>query len=237
MADKDAIGPTGSKAGRGGYLEYNDENLKKFVSYFSGMLPSGMKPEDLTVLSTTFRRKFPKYKVLPPQDLWKSMVPTLTLLRQIQRMTGVQFTIESAYRSFDVNTKSGGATASAHLDFSGLDIGPQSNHKKVEALVKHFWHEQGKSIDMGLGYYNLNRFHIDTKKYRKWKFDVNRKLWAKKYKEYYSVDLTQLTAVAAGVDAVSQAATAAAGAVTSSISTLVEGFCQRTEMCQYDDEE
>lgn len=227
MSDKDLTGPTGSKSGRGGYLEYNDDNLAKFAGFFRGMLPSGMSPEALTVLSTTFRKRYPKYKVLPPVELWDNMVPTLRLLCEIQRLTGVEYVIESAYRSLDVNTKSGGATASAHLDFSGLDIMPQSNEKKVEALVKHYWHENGKLVKMGLGYYRLGRFHIDTKSYRKWKFTPDRKLWAKQYAKYYSVPLNQLVAIVK----VGAAVTAAAGSVVD----LFEHACQKMDMCQYDD--
>src|SRR4051794_8703974 len=117
MSNHDLRGPSGSRSGRGGYLEYNDENFKKFANYFRRLLPSGMTPEHLTVLSTTFHKKYPNYKVLPPTDLWPNMLPTLTLLREIRRLTSVEFSIESGYRSLDVNQKSEGVSKSAHLDF------------------------------------------------------------------------------------------------------------------------
>lgn len=187
-------GPTGEKSGRGGFLEYNSANFDRFKNHFKDHMPSGLSPEDLLVLSTTFTRRYPRYRLLPPTDLWPNMLPTLELLDIVQHTTGVTMQIASAYRSSCINRKSRGSNGSKHLDFAALDILPQADKSKVRAFLKHYWWEQGRANGLGLGYYSLNRFHIDTIQFRRWKWNDTRNSCRQDFRNHFSDSITELIA-------------------------------------------
>ena len=193
-------GPTGTKEGTGGYLEYNLANKTEFTKYFNPLMPRWLVPADLIMLSSTFEKKpYNKYRVLPPKSLWPKMAKTLKVLDKVQKATNAKFEIRSAYRSEYVNKISKGSNSSKHMGFCALDISPSNNdQKKVRAYLEHFWWEKGDELKLGLGYYSLNRFHIDTherhQKQAGWKGNdkdakPSKKDAKKNYEVYFSTSL------------------------------------------------
>ncbi len=134
--------------------------------------PLALTINDLLVLSSDMQKNNPSYRELPPKDLWPNMKRTLQFLAYLSSNTGITFKIWSAYRSDVVNALSGGAHDSAHMDFSGLDVQP-SQPARFEAFIKYYWYVQGRSHQLGLGYYARNRVHIDVyaKTHRRWEWD------------------------------------------------------------------
>jgi len=167
------ISPSNSVRGTGGWLEYTSRNLRRFRGTFDPLLsPLGLDSNDLIVLSSTMTRENPDYRELPPEDLWPNMSRTLVFLAHLSASSGVTFEILSAYRSDVVNALSGGASSSAHMDFSGLDVRP-SDGGRFEAFVKYYWHVRGRAHLFGLGFYGRQRVHIDTRRYRRWEAPWN----------------------------------------------------------------
>ena len=180
--------PTGHEPGAGGWLEASVENNAMFDGYFGGLLPSGITVEDLKVLSSSVTTHNAKFKELPPPDLWPNMRATLLLIKKIEAAGGITFKVLSGYRSDIVNALSGGAKASAHLKYNGLDLEPQGDQKKSEAFLKNYWFTQGKGESMGLGFYRRGRVHIDASGYRRWPSvwkSQGSASWKKAYQKYY----------------------------------------------------
>ncbi len=182
--------PTGHQAGEGGWLESDKDNNALFDAYFSSALPSGIAADDLKVLSSDFTTHNPGYKELPPPDLWPEMKKSLELIKKIQGVTGMTYKVASAYRSFRVNSHAGGAKGSAHMKFLGLDLNPQGDKSENEALLKFFYLTAGKKENMGLGFYNTGRQHIDASSYRNWKWSGTKSKahWRKKFVKHFGED-------------------------------------------------
>jgi N-acetylmuramoyl-L-alanine amidase len=100
---------------------------------------------------------------VPPQRLWKNIVPTLRIVDDLRESFGKPCTILSSYRSSDYNKAVGGVGLSQHLEFRALDIAfdgvaPQQVYDR---LIE--WRKAGKFVG-GLGIYPTSGFvHIDTR--------------------------------------------------------------------------
>ncbi|HEY0086139.1 MAG TPA: D-Ala-D-Ala carboxypeptidase family metallohydrolase, partial [Allosphingosinicella sp.] len=80
----------------------------------------------------------------------------------------------SGFRNEELNQCSGGAKASAHRHFYALDLVPVSGDISRSAMIHSICgvHAQrGSDFDIGLGFYTGNRFHVDSKGFRKWGAD------------------------------------------------------------------
>lgn len=107
---------------------------------------------------------------VPPENEWPNLVETLKYVRD--HVVPVVGPVEpvSVYRNELLNVCAGGAADSAHRHFFALDLVPLRPTTR-EALMRgvcaiHSW--QGGGYAVGLGFYKGLRFHVDSKKYRKW---------------------------------------------------------------------
>lgn len=107
---------------------------------------------------------------VPPREEWPHLVETLRYIRaHIVPVVGPVQPV-SVYRNPQLNACAGGAPASAHQLLYAVDLVPERPTSR-EALIRglcaiHLW--QGAGFDVGLGFYKGLRFHVDSKKYRKW---------------------------------------------------------------------
>ena len=107
---------------------------------------------------------------VPPPTEWPHLVETL---RYVQKhIVPVIGPVEpvSVYRNPVLNQCAGGAADSAHRQLFAIDLVPLRPTTR-EGLMKavcaiHAW--QGPGFDVGLGFYKGLRFHVDSRKYRKW---------------------------------------------------------------------
>lgn len=98
------------------------------------------------------------------------------MLNQLHKEKYFQgYTLTAMYRSPALNRCIGGAGKSKHLYHYAVDFHVLSPKETVskdrEQLVKdmrNFWHEEGKSLKMGLAIYGNNRYHINTQGFRTW---------------------------------------------------------------------
>jgi len=107
---------------------------------------------------------------VPPSDQWPHLVETLHYVRD--HVIPVVGPVEavSVYRNETLNKCAGGAKESAHRWLYALDMVPLRPTTRP-ALMRglcaiHSW--QGNGSAVGLGFYKGLRFHIDSKKFRKW---------------------------------------------------------------------
>ena len=107
---------------------------------------------------------------VPPFRLWPGMVDTLRFIRD--RVKGAVGEVEavSGYRNPALNVCARGSERSAHLDFFALDLVPRhplTRRQLFERLCP--MHARfGPAAGAGLGFYAFQRFHIDTRSFRRW---------------------------------------------------------------------
>ncbi|MEO7504603.1 MAG: hypothetical protein ABIT69_05410 [Sphingomicrobium sp.] len=107
---------------------------------------------------------------VPPASEWPNIVETLDYVRA--HVVPVIGEVEpvSVYRNATLNVCAKGAPDSAHRHLYAVDLVPLRPTSR-EALMRglcaiHEW--QGGGFDVGLGFYKGLRFHVDSKKFRKW---------------------------------------------------------------------
>ena len=111
----------------------------------------------------------PRFEVAPFTE-WNNIANTLRYIKaHVEPVIG-DVEAMSGYRNGDLNACSGGARESAHRRFFALDlvpIEPVTRAGMIRSLCRiHEW--RGEGYDIGLGFYNGLRFHVDSKGFRKW---------------------------------------------------------------------
>lgn len=107
---------------------------------------------------------------VPPEALWPNLVETLAYVRaHVVPVVGAVEPV-SVYRNPVLNACAHGAPQSAHALLYAMDLVPLRPTSR-EGLVRglcaiHLW--RGTGYDVGLGFYKGLRFHVDSKKFRKW---------------------------------------------------------------------
>lgn len=111
--------------------------------------------------------------VVPPRHLWPAMVPTLRYVRDHVVPAVGPVRVVSGYRDPVANGCFRGAKASRHLRFAALDLMPERSLQREELIgaLCPLHARTGSRFAIGLGIYNVTRFHIDTAGYRRWGAD------------------------------------------------------------------
>ena len=107
---------------------------------------------------------------VPPFRLWPGMVDTLRFIRDHVRTAVGDVEAVSGYRNPALNVCARGSERSAHLDFFALDLVPRRPLTR-RALFERLcpMHARfGPAAGAGLGFYAFQRFHIDTRSFRRW---------------------------------------------------------------------
>lgn len=114
----------------------------------------------------------PRFEVAPFIE-WPHVVRTLRFISA--HVTPVIGPVEavSGYRNESLNQCSGGARESAHRHFFALDLVPLKPISR-EGMIRgicaiHGF--RGEGYEIGLGFYSGLRFHVDSKRFRRWGSD------------------------------------------------------------------
>jgi hypothetical protein len=112
----------------------------------------------------------PRFEVAPFTE-WQHIAGTLEFVKKHVEPVIGDVEAVSGFRNAELNSCSGGAKASAHRHFFALDLVPANDDLTRSAMVRsickiHEW--RGADYDVGLGFYSGNRFHVDSKGFRKW---------------------------------------------------------------------
>ncbi|WP_129794281.1 D-Ala-D-Ala carboxypeptidase family metallohydrolase [Sphingosinicella sp. CPCC 101087] len=107
---------------------------------------------------------------VPPHSFWPDMVRTLRFIRDHVRAALGPVQAVSGYRNPALNHCARGSARSAHLDFFALDLVPETPIERGELFRRlcamHARH--GRSAEAGLGFYSFQRFHVDSRGFRRW---------------------------------------------------------------------
>lgn len=111
----------------------------------------------------------PPFEVPPPHH-WPDMVRTLRFIRDHVRPALGPVEAVSGYRNPALNHCAQGSPGSAHREFFALDLVPVQPLPRRELFRRlcaiHARH--GAAYGVGLGFYAFQRFHIDTRSFRRW---------------------------------------------------------------------
>jgi hypothetical protein len=115
----------------------------------------------------------PRFEVAPMGE-WTHIAETLKFVEaHVEPVIGAVEAV-SGFRNEGLNQCSGGAKASAHRHFFALDLVPANHDLSRGAMIRGICkiHEfRGHDYDIGLGFYAGNRFHVDSKGFRRWGAD------------------------------------------------------------------
>jgi hypothetical protein len=111
----------------------------------------------------------PPFEVPPPHH-WPGMAKTLRYIRDHVRPALGAVEAVSGYRNDALNTCAQGARTSAHRDFFALDLVPLRPVERGELFrtLCRMHARSGPASGVGLGFYAFQRFHIDTRSFRRW---------------------------------------------------------------------
>lgn len=111
----------------------------------------------------------PGFEVAPIEE-WQHIAATLRFIKTHVKPVIGPVEAKSGYRNPDLNACAGGAKESAHRHFFALDLVPVRNMARA-GLIRSICaiHDfRGRGYDIGLGFYQGTRFHIDSKGFRRW---------------------------------------------------------------------
>jgi hypothetical protein len=111
----------------------------------------------------------PPFEV-PPFQQWPGMAKTLRYIRDHVRPALGEVEAVSGYRNDALNACAQGARTSAHRDFFALDLVPLRPVERGELFrtLCRMHARSGPASGVGLGFYAFQRFHIDTRSFRRW---------------------------------------------------------------------
>lgn len=110
---------------------------------------------------------------LSPRSQWQNIIKPLKIIRRLQAEKIITtYQVISLYRDKTANTCIRGAKGSKHLKNAAIDIqlAKSSIHtnEDIEKIMCGFWHQNGAALNMGLGIYGNNKYHIDAQGFRSW---------------------------------------------------------------------
>jgi len=111
----------------------------------------------------------PPFEVPPPHQ-WPGMARTLRFIRDHVRPALGPVEAVSGYRNEILNACAQGAPTSAHRDFFALDLVPVRPYERIELfrILCRMHARYGAESGVGLGFYAFQRFHVDTRSFRRW---------------------------------------------------------------------
>ena len=109
-----------------------------------------------------------------PRDKWEHISTTLRFVRdEVEPALGPVEAV-SGYRNEQLNRCSAGAPQSAHRNFFAIDLAPVNPSVTRAQMIRQICAahaRDGRAYRTGLGFYNGERFHVDSNGFRRWGAD------------------------------------------------------------------
>jgi hypothetical protein len=107
---------------------------------------------------------------IPPAQHWPGMARTLRFVRDHIRPALGPVEAVSGYRNPALNACARGSENSAHRDYFALDLVPVQpiERGRLFRILCAVHARRGPAAGAGLGFYAFQRFHIDTRSFRRW---------------------------------------------------------------------
>ena len=109
-----------------------------------------------------------------PRDKWEHISTTLRFVRDEVIPAVGRVEAVSGYRNDHLNRCSAGAPQSAHRNFFAIDLAPVNPAVTRASMIRQICAahaRDGRAYNTGLGFYNGERFHVDSNGFRKWGAD------------------------------------------------------------------
>ena len=109
-----------------------------------------------------------------PRDKWEHISTTLRFVRDEVVPSLGPVEAVSGYRNEQLNRCSAGAPQSAHREFFAIDLAPVNPAVTRTQMIRQICAahaRDGRAYNTGLGFYNGERFHVDSNGFRKWGAD------------------------------------------------------------------
>ena len=106
-----------------------------------------------------------------PRDKWEHISTTLRFVRDEVVPALGQVEAVSGYRNEQLNRCSAGAPQSAHREFFAIDLAPVNPAVTRGQMIRQICAahaRDGRAYNTGLGFYNGERFHVDSNGFRRW---------------------------------------------------------------------
>jgi hypothetical protein len=106
-----------------------------------------------------------------PRDKWEHISTTLRFVRDEVVPSLGPVEAVSGYRNEQLNRCSAGAPQSAHREFFAIDLAPVNPAVTRSQLIREICAahaREGRAYNTGLGFYNGERFHVDSNGFRRW---------------------------------------------------------------------
>ena len=146
-------------------------SVLSFESWQQAAGVSGVLPTWQVIRTASMWRECngPPFEVPPPHQ-WPGMVKTLRFIRDHVRPALGPVEAVSGYRNAALNACAQGAPTSAHRDFFALDLVPERpvGRSELFRIMCRIHSQSGRSAGVGLGFYAFQRFHVDTRSFRRW---------------------------------------------------------------------
>lgn len=145
------------------WVNLDEKNIKKYAKFIDKQKFRNISTMD--IISTHARKKGSTWNSVPPEELWKNIVPTLKLVDFLIQESRISLkNIVSLYRSPEYNSKCPGAKPhSQHLLNKAIDIQMHCTPYKVVEMAKYL-RDDRKIFKGGIGKYT-SFTHIDTRGY------------------------------------------------------------------------
>jgi len=164
-----------SEADYAAWLASSPGNRGQMLSFESWQEAAGVKsvlPTWQLIRTASMWRECngPPFEI-PPFRLWPGMVKTLRFIRDhVRPALGGAVEAVSGYRNPALNVCARGSERSAHLDFFALDLIPlqPTTRRQLFERLCPMHDRHGPGAGAGLGFYAFQRFHIDTRSFRRW---------------------------------------------------------------------
>lgn len=107
---------------------------------------------------------------VPPFALWPGLTMTLRYIRDWVKPAVGEVNAVSGYRNPQLNRCARGAERSAHVGYFALDLIPRVPLPRRELFQRlcGMHARSGRAFGAGLGFYTYQRFHVDTRSFRRW---------------------------------------------------------------------
>lgn len=148
--------------------------VKSFNDYLVSSQVGGILPTwQLLRTATSWKECGGQPFEVPPTEDWPHMVQTLRYIHDYVVPAIGPVEAVSVYRNPTLNVCAGGATESAHKQYSAIDMVPLRPITREELMrtLCGVHNEHGERYSAGLGFYAFLRFHVDSTKYRRWNMD------------------------------------------------------------------
>lgn len=106
-----------------------------------------------------------------PRDKWEHISTTLRFVRDEVEPALGRVEVVSGYRNEQLNRCSAGAPQSAHREFFAIDLAPVNPAVTRGQMIRQICAahaRDGRAYNTGLGFYNGERFHVDSNGFRRW---------------------------------------------------------------------